>query len=281
MKIFNRLIPVLLLALVTISGCDKIEPPYMTNADNGGGDGEVVRKFLLEEFTGHRCPNCPAGTETAKTLKNFYGDRLVIVTIHAGFFAMPMSAPFEYDFRTPEGTALNNHFGITQNPVGMVNRTGFEGALLLTPASWGSAMQAFEDSEPDIKLDIGLTNMSGDGNYRLDAGVTSLKVLEDDLYLVALLIEDGIIKPQKTNDPEYPDGEILDYEHNHILRKGITDIWGEKISEGLFGVDDVQNRNYNFQLDAEWVADNCSVVVYVMNSNMEILQVEEKKLPTN
>ncbi|MFN2394279.1 MAG: Omp28-related outer membrane protein [Bacteroidales bacterium] len=281
MKILSRFIPVLIMVWFTFSGCDKIEPPYMTNTDQDGGNGETVRKFLLEEFTGHRCPNCPAGTEVAKTLKTFYGDRLVIVTIHAGFFAMPMSDPFQYDFRTPEGTALNDYFGITQNPVGLVNRNEFEGALLLTPGAWGSAMQVLEDFQPDVRLDIGLTRMSGNENFRLDAGITSLKDQEVELYLVALLVEDGIIKPQKTNDPDYPDGVILDYEHNHILRMGITDIWGEKISEGLFGFDDAQHRNYDFQIDSGWVKENCSVVVYVMNSDMEILQVEQKKLPSN
>ncbi|TVQ89692.1 MAG: hypothetical protein EA393_06805 [Bacteroidetes bacterium] len=282
MKLFKLVIPGVLFFILLFVSCDIIEPPYMTttqqNGDNGeNGEVEVIHKFLLEEFTGHRCPNCPAGSQIAKTLKNFYGDRLVIVSVHAGFFANPMSEPFNYDFRTPEGTALNNHFGITQNPIGMVNRTEFEGALLLTPASWGSAMQVIEDAEPGFRLDIGITNMSG-GNYRLDAGVTSLKDQEGEIYLVALVIEDGIIKPQKINHPDYPDGEILDYVHNHVLRKGITDIWGEKISEGLFGVDDSQHRNYNFNLDSDWVAANCSVVVYVMNSSMEILQVEEKKL---
>jgi hypothetical protein len=280
MKLFKLIFPVTLFFTLMFFGCDKIEPPYMTDTQQGGGNEEVVRKFLLEEFTGHRCPNCPAGTQMAKALKNLYGNRLVIVSVHAGFFANPMSAPFNYDFRTPEGTALNNHFGITQNPIGMVNRTGFEGALLLTPASWGSAMQAMEDIEPGFRLDLGITSISGN-IYRVDADVTALSDYEGELYMVALILEDGIIKPQKINHPDYPEGEILDYEHNHVLRKGITGIWGDKIIDDLFPQGIIMENSYTFELDNSWVPANCSVVVYLMNSNLEILQVDEKKIPAN
>ena len=286
MKLFKLIFPVTLFFIILFLGCDKIEPPYMITTQQNGGNGEngesgeVVRKFLLEEFTGHRCPNCPAGSEIAKTLKNFYGDRLVIVSVHAGFFANPMSAPFNYDFRTPEGNELDNHFRIPYNPMGMVNRTEFEGALLLTPATWGSAMQAMEDIEPGFRLDMDITSISGN-IYRVDADVTALSDYEGELYMVALILEDGIIKPQKINHPDYPDGEILDYEHNHVLRKGITGIWGDKIIEDLFHQGIIMENSYTFELDNSWVAANCSVVVYLMNMNMEILQVEEKKIPAN
>jgi len=35
------------------------------------------RKVLLEELTGVRCPNCPAGAAVVKELKTLYGDKLV------------------------------------------------------------------------------------------------------------------------------------------------------------------------------------------------------------
>ena len=278
MRLLKFLFPGIFFFNVLFISCDKIEPPYMTNVEQGGENGEVVRKFLLEEFTGHRCPNCPAGSEIAKTLKNFYGDRLVIISVHAGTFAIPVNAPFNYDFRTPEGNALNTQFGVTSNPIGMLNRTEFEGTRLLTPASWGSAMQAIEDIEPGLRIDLGITSVSGN-LYRVDADITALKDHEEELYLVALILEDGIIKPQKITHPDHPTGEILDYEHNHVLRKGITNIWGDKIIEDLFPQGIIMENSYTFELDNSWVTAHCSVVVYVMNSNMEILQIEKKKFP--
>lgn len=278
MRLFKFIIPGILFINLLFFSCDTIEPPYLTNVEQGGENGEVVRKFLLEEFTGHRCPNCPAGSEIAKTLKNFYGDRLIVVSVHAGSFAIPINAPFNYDFRTPEGIALNNYFGVTSNPIGMLNRTEFEGTRLLTPASWGSAMQAIEDIEPGFRFDLGVTHVSGN-IYRLDADITALTDQDGELYLVALVLESGIIKPQKITHPDHPTGEILDYEHNHVLRKGITNIWGDKIIEDLFLQGIIMENSYTFELENSWDATNCSVVVYLMNSSMEILQVEEKKLP--
>lgn len=271
----------LLLALPVLVfwGCDKIEEPYMKQPGENGNTEEVVRKILLEEFTGHRCPNCPQGAQMAKLLKSVYGDRLVTVSIHAGFFSNPLSSPFNYDFRTPEGNALNAHFGVVQNPTGMVNRTEFEGSRLLSPAAWGSAMTVFEDMDPGFALRLSASKGSA-ASYSLAVEVEALQEMQGDFYLVAVIIEDGIIKPQKTDDlVNHPTGEILDYEHNHVLRTGITGIWGEKLNENSMDVGQKVAKSYTFTLNSQWVPENCSVVAYVMNPQMEILQVEELKLP--
>lgn len=261
------------------SGCDIIEAPYIVERDTEiPDDGEVVRKFLLEEFTGHQCPNCPAGSEEAKILKNFYGDKLVIVSVHAGWFARTSSGYFGYDFRTPEGEELNSYFGIEQNPVGMVNRLEFENSLLLGPTAWGSAMAVLDDAPPAFSLNPEVEKTGN--NYELSVGIKVLADLELDYYLVALVIEDGIISPQKINsNPEYPDGIIMEYEHNHVLRRGITNIWGDKLNEQPVTMGDTFQRDYTFTADSEWVTDNCHIVVYVMSQTLEIMQVEEIPFP--
>ncbi len=273
-KIFNLLLPLFL--MVSLVSCDKIEPPYMVGGqqDNNGSE-EVVRKFLLEEFTGHRCVNCPQGSQVAKTLKEFYGDRLIIVSVHAGFFANPLGSTFNYDFRTPEGNEINSHFGVMQNPIGMVNRQEFEGSLLLGPGLWGSAMAIAAETEPDFSLQLSVSSASGSGNYLLNAKVEGLNNLELEHYLVAVVIENGIIKPQAINDPDYPEGYIAEYEHNFVLRKGITSIWGDKLRDGGIEQGEVFERDYAFSMDAQWVAANSYIVAYVMNQNMEVLQAEQ------
>ncbi len=261
------------------SGCDIVEAPYIVDRDTElPDDGEVVRAFLLEEFTGHQCPNCPAGSEEAEILKNFYGDRLVIVSVHAGWFARTTGGDFTYDFRTPEGEAMNSYFGIEQNPVGLVNRVEFESSLLLGPTAWGSAMAVLDDAAPAFSLNLE-AEKSG-SNYNLFVNVRALQDLELDYYLVALVTEDGIISPQKINsNPDYPDGIIMDYEHNHVLRRGITDIWGDQLNEQPVTTGDTFQRDYSFSADSEWVEENCHIVVYVMSQTMEIMQVAEIPFP--
>lgn len=271
-----------ILAFISIAwtGCDIVEAPYMVEQDSEipDDDDEVVRKFLLEEFTGHQCPNCPAGEEEARILKNLYGDKLVVVSVHAGWFARTTGGDFSYDFTTPEGEELNSYFGIEQNPVGLVNRSEFENSLLLGPTAWGSAMAVIDDTSPAFSLHPEAEKTGN--NYELSVEVKALLDLELDFFLVALITEDNIISPQKINsNSEYPDGIIMDYEHNHVLRRGITNIWGDKLNEQPVTMGDTFQKEYTFTADSEWVTDNCHIVVYVMSQNMEILQVEEISFP--
>ncbi len=261
------------------SGCDIVEAPYIVDRDTElPDDDEVVRKFLLEEFTGHQCPNCPPGSQEAKMLKDFYGDRLIIVSIHAGWFANTSAGYFSYDFTTPEGEALRSYFGVEQNPVALINRVEFEGTMLLGPTAWGSALAVLADSEPAFSINIE-AEKSGN-SYELSVDVKALEDLQLEYYLVALVIEDGIISPQKVNaSPEYPDGIILDYEHNHVLRRGINSIWGDKLNEQGVNAGDIFQRDYTFSPDTEWITENCHIVVYVMSQTLEIMQVEEVSFP--
>jgi len=65
-----------------------------------GGD----RIVLLEEFTGKGCTNCPKGSREIENLLAIYDSNLVVVSIHAGFFANPDFFDLgQYDLRTEEG----------------------------------------------------------------------------------------------------------------------------------------------------------------------------------
>ncbi len=76
MKITLAGIWVLLLAF---SSCEEIAPtitPCQTD-----------RVILVEEFTGIDCVNCPIGAQKLKELSTQNPGKIVIVGIHAGYFA--------------------------------------------------------------------------------------------------------------------------------------------------------------------------------------------------
>ena len=56
------------------------------------------KKILLEDYTGHKCGNCPRAAEKAEELKEIYGDQLIPIAIHAGFFASDFGGNFTTDF---------------------------------------------------------------------------------------------------------------------------------------------------------------------------------------
>lgn len=255
--------------------CDDIEPPYLTADLSDTTSVEVKRKILLEEFTGHQCPNCPEGTETAKILKDFYGDQLIIIAIHAGFFANTNST-YSYDFTSEEGDQLNSYFGVLSNPQGIVNRKEYEGSVLLGHTAWGSAMENFVDDQP--KFDISITTDAGEGsdNYDVDIEVQSLIEAGGVYNLVVSVTEDGIVSPQKTNNENIEGGIIPDYEHNYVLRTSLTDTWGEQINQSDLVIGDVVKKSYVLSVQNDWEASNISVVAYVYDTEtLEVMQVEQ------
>ena len=90
----------------------------------------TVKKVLLEEFTGVRCVNCPQAQTEIKNLQSegVYGDNLIAISYHAGFFSNPYNES-QFDLRTTEGEEILNFLETPLGfPSGVVNRRVFEGA---------------------------------------------------------------------------------------------------------------------------------------------------------
>ena len=94
-RLLINIIALVGLTCLLFSGCDKIEGDIYQIVQNEVvtvtfpdiNPDEVYRKILVEEFTGHRCTNCPQGHQTLETLHQQYGDTLVTVGIHYGALA--------------------------------------------------------------------------------------------------------------------------------------------------------------------------------------------------
>lgn len=280
MLFFKKRLPLAVAGIFTLllgAGCDTIEPPYMTGPGNGNNDnGDTVRKVLLEEFTGHHCPNCPDASFLAKELQAYYGDRMIIVSVHAGWFARVSEPPFDSDYTTPTGDALDTHFGVSHNPIGMVNRTPYAGSVLLSPSAWGEAIEQTIGTSPVVLIDLSVDYDDSTRQISIEAEVEAVETLESPVYLSLYLKENGIVSAQRTNDDSYPSGIIEDYEHNHVLRLGINGTWGDQLSEAPFLQGDVIQKGYSVTLDQEWDPHQCTVVAFVYDaSTMEILQAEK------
>lgn len=105
-----------------LSACEEIPPTLNPVDPNPGGGGAMPRKVLIEEFSGVKCVNCPAGSEAIENLIKIYGDQLIAISIHAGFFAPPY-AESKYDFRSADGTNLLSYLGEPLGyPTAVVNR---------------------------------------------------------------------------------------------------------------------------------------------------------------
>lgn len=261
MNIRNVFLPGLALLTVCIlfSACDVINEkdgytePYQPPAEANG------RKVLLEEYTGMRCVNCPAAAEEAHLLQQTFGEVLVVVSIHAGGFAVP-SGIFQPDLRTEAGNEYYSHFGLAGTPFGIVSRKSHGGTMALSPAVWADALRSVLTIPSEISMEGRVGYKNEDRAFQCLIKVHGLQSGEE-LNLTLWLVEDNIITPQvKPGRVEH------NYNQRHVLRSALNGTWGEKIVAEQNG-EWSGVRSYVLPLDM--VAEECSIVAFVTASSRE------------
>lgn len=261
----------ILLALGLTAGCDYISDPIQEGGIGPTPTDSVVQKVLVEDYTGHKCPNCPDAAQEAENLKAIYGDRVVVVAVHAGFFAST-SPGFETEFRTPAGEEMNTFFGFSAYPSGLVNRTGYPSQHILNFQAWPPAVAVEFNKTPIAKISLE-SSLSG-ATLNTEVAVEYQSEVDGNYAVVVWVTEDGIIAPQV-----YIGQTIPDYEHNHVLRASLNNTWGETISTGVVDLDSTYTKTYTSNWNNDWNEQNCHVVAFLYDlETYEVKQVEEIKL---
>lgn len=273
-----------LLLFMVLFACTENKPliPCLSCDDNSTSiiePGTTVKKVLMEEFTGVRCVNCPKAQAEITNLQSasVYGENLIAVSYHAGFFSEPYPES-AVDFTTNTGTDILTFLETPIGyPSGVINRRQFEGERglqIIQFATWGGFVaQALED-EPLVAMNI-------ENNFNPDSrllsttiNITPLALLAEDLNITVLITENDIKSVQLTGD-----GVVNDYAQKHVFRTMLTNTLGNPISASL-QIGMPNQEMFSFTLPEEWVAENCTVVAFVHQTNgeKEVLQVDELKV---
>ena len=259
-----------------LTSCDVIEGPF-TEEVVVGECAEKCRKILLEDYTGHRCGNCPRAAEKSAELKEIYGEQLVPLAVHAGFFAEPSGSYFTNDFRTVAGEEWDTQFGNSAagNPNGMVNRAGYpESDHILQYSQWAQKVEELLQTEPDAYIELEANYNASTHSVSISSETEILQSISAPLSLNVVLTESGIIAYQKDYDAD-PE-KIPDYEHNHMIRKSLTGAWGTDLGQTNYTDGDLINKSFSANLEEAWIAENMSIVAFISNTNTyEIIQAEE------
>ncbi len=277
MKVIKIIVLLLALAFV-FQACEKVEPPYKTGIDCEAGN----RKVLIEDYTGHGCVNCPGAAVTAHELQELCEDRIIIMAVHAGYFAntTDFGPDFTYDFTTEAGNEWNNFYAIIGNPKGMVNRIDGGVGVVTVPDKWGEKVVAQLEVPADVELSI--TSSFNQAEKKLTTTVSGhfLTALNGNFKIVICVTENNIVKPQKNNDAEIGDvPNELNYVHQHVLRTAINGPWGQEIASGDVNEGQDFSKTYSQIFADDWIPENCHVVAYVyQDSDKSILQVEEAEV---
>lgn len=257
-------------ALVAFVSCDVIpeNDRYIEVEDQGG---ERVQRLLIEEFTGHKCVNCPDGAAIVHEIQEYYPGRVVVVGIHAGMSATPTGEFAKQNFMTADGTKYYNEFGVQGNPAALLNREHFAGEdwAVRTKEKWMTYAISELGKEPVCEVLPTVTYNAETRELSVETEVEAYENMPADLNLQVQIVENVIGMQLKS-------GDVIDeeYEHNHVFRTSVNGTWGEAIESLPAG----EKKTYTCAttFNEKWVPENSAVVVFVYeNSSKRVLQCNQ------
>jgi hypothetical protein len=289
-----KISPVFFLAaaiFILWTACDEIDEPIVIVSEQYSTDGYLdtlyyidsvsitTKQVLLEDFTGHKCVNCPEAALAAQDLAESLDNRLVIYSVHAGYYAEPdASGYYTADYRCPVSEQLYNDFQAFANPIGLINRVVYNGSRLVGAGNWETVVMQ-ELAKPNrTELTVRNIYYPNLGKVQTDVYIRFLLPEEDKFTLVMFIAEAGIVSPQKNNNPAIgPSPDWLDYEHHNILRGSLNAAYGGYFTEdGTVNQNEDYHSQFIFTPDTTWVTANCRIMSYILNETSgEVYQVAE------
>ena len=238
-----------------------------------GGDVEPTGKMvLIKDFTGARCVNCPAAAEYAHNLQHQLDeDHIFIMSVHAGFLAQPMGQ-FP-NFLTDEGTEwYNNH---DSNPLFTVDHVALTDGNSLKVEQIDTPVVTALDEEQSFEIVIGRQFDPTSRQLQVNIQAVSLTDRDGHFFITACLVEDNIVGWQII-----PGGTDKEYVFHNVFRGTLNGAYGESFEDHHVDSDDTFSFSYNTEIDADYNADECYLVVYVYDRNQgdKILQTAVKKI---
>lgn len=222
------------------------------------------KNVLMEAFTGTGCYYCTDGHAISQRMTEVWPGRVFAVNVHTGSLAGA--------YTTKDGDNIGAYVNCESQgyPCGDVNRRNFGGeTMLMGRGLWQLAAWSVLQEDAPVNL---LMKSQVDGDTRLltihiEGYCTATPA--DPLRLSVLLLQDNVWGYQ--NGPESGD-----YCHMHMLRKYISDLWGDALGELAKG--DYFSRDYTYELpavigDVDVKPEDIQLVAFVGNGRSDIQQV--------
>ena len=221
-----------LMAVLAISFSLKAQQYVSTEPSN--------RNVLLEEFTGRNCGYCPDGHVIANGIAQAHPDHFWAMNIHAGGFS-PTSFP---NLNTDDGLIINNGFGISSYPNGVVNRTTSTG---IGRNQWTgyTNTQLNEAAECNVDGMVVINPASRLATITVEVYYTG-NSSQSTNYLTVAMLQDSIWGSQSSGASNPSQWNGSQYCHLHVLRDIITDVWGDEINPTTQGT--LVTRTYTYEI---------------------------------
>lgn len=208
-----------LLSLSILSACDSVrEEARWEPLPEGSVQTEST--ILIEDYTGQKCVNCPLIASKLAEYTRGYGDRAVIVSLHASRSGQTLP-----ELESADADAYAEHYNHPlAAPLVMMNRrpVGHGGAYFSREwALWTSIIRDQMAQAPEYALELEASLSVSQVEVRTRAIRRSAALNARPISLQLWLVED-VVSEQTT-----PTGLNTQYQHHNVLRAALNGRWGQ------------------------------------------------------
>ena len=214
----------------------------------------VVKRVLIEDFTGQRCINCPNGAEAIVQIQKSYGeDRIIAVGLYSGPLGrLPNGMPLP--LYNEDANWYYEQRGVSVQPTAMIDR----GGLNSNSDTWST--DVFNRIRLQPELDLKASCNYDEASRNVDITVEADGLADVNGKLQVWLTEDNIVSPQMlpggSSDPNYV--------HNHVFRATVNAQAGDDIS---IAQGENVTRTFTYTVSEDWKPEDMSVVTFVFNDS--------------
>lgn len=228
------------------------------------------RTVVMEHFTTARCPNCPSGHERIGAAYQSVQDRVIWIAHHVGYYTDNMTINESNQMLT-----FFNDGGSTFAPAWMLDRSydnvndksEYPGPAFF-PDGTESTVLNNALARPAFAT-VNISNMTYDPQSRQLSVTVSGEFLQsiafDSPRLSLYIMQDGIWGTQS--------GANGSYEHNHVIRACISDVWGDTdpFESTTPAAGDTYTKTFNYTLPTSFTANHCWLAAFVSNYSSDVM----------
>jgi len=245
------------------------------------------KSILIEESTGNKCSNCPAGKVQIDQMVAANPTRIKVMALHFKGLEIDLPAEKFYSLENTDVRSLISYLdGDQGQPCAAFNRVKDASNKYFiirgSGGNWSSAITSELSKTSPVNLHMISTYDAISNLVTLKTTLAFTDTTSSKLFLSLFVVEDGLIGTQE--EMVFPNViKIEDYEFNDVMRKAISPVIGSPVLHTMALIEKGRafRRTVIFQPDAIWNKDNCRIIAVVHKSEANdkgVIQVADVNL---